>query len=123
MDAIAGYNFVGHVRHVVAEGDVFSFPPGLWELPTLDAKLSGHRVLASTAPGGPGGPAAIMDFNMTSDGDDGAAPAPADLRSNVYLRLLNKNPSAMKTLPMSRVVGGRLDSRSIAVLRVGTLDV
>ncbi len=63
-----------------------------------------------------------MDFNMTSDGDDGAAPAPADLRSNVYQRLLNKNPSAMKTVPMSRAVGGRLDSQSIAVLRVGTLD-
>jgi hypothetical protein len=52
-------------------------------------------------------------------GQDGELYDRANLR--VFLKVLHKAPHNLKTVAMSRVLGGKIDSRSIAVLRLSEL--
>ena len=120
-DSILSYQLVDHIRALVPEGDVISFPPGLWKLSDLQSSLSQRPLLHTPGALGAGELLDVVGdpISLVPEGED--APEVVIGNKDVYLRMLHKNPSKLKVVPISRALGGRLHHRAMAVLRLNAL--
>mgnify|MGYP000653659006 FL=1 len=112
---LLAYTFIDHLREVLSVGDVFSFPPGSWRMSSLDADLAHQPQVRPQAP------AAARLIEECSLDQDMVAVQEAPGPPRCFMRVLNKHPSNLRTIRMSKAVGGKVSDRSIAVVQINVL--
>lgn len=103
MQTLHDYQLVDHIREVLQPADVFSFVRPYCQVNALlDALLAQPGCKTEDEP------------------QDDALEVPADNyqprdEEHMFVRLVHPHPRLMKTIPMPKAIGGKIDDRCIAV--------